>query len=101
MRPKILVVDDEPRNLRFIKACLKHINVDLIEAHDGIQGWEILEKSYKEIDLVLLDRMMPNMNGMEVMAKIKEHPEISRIPVIMQTALGTKEEITEGVLSGI
>jgi CheY-like chemotaxis protein/anti-sigma regulatory factor (Ser/Thr protein kinase) len=101
MEPKILVVDDELDNIKLIRDYLSDIDAEIIEAHDGIQGWEILEKSYKEINLVLLDRMMPKMDGMEVMAKVKQHPDISKIPVIMQTAAGTSEEIKQGVRAGV
>lgn len=100
MIPRILIVDDEPDCLFLLKDFLSDIDVDVIEARDGVEAWEILEKSYKDIDLVLLDRMMPNLDGMGVLAKVKAHPEISKIPFIMQTAAASPEDIQSGLDAG-
>jgi DNA-binding response OmpR family regulator len=101
MPTKILVIDDEPNNRKFIAASLEDLDVDIIEASDGLEGWEILEKSYEGIDLILLDKMMPRMNGIELIKKLNGHSEMSKIPVIMQTAAGTSAEVKEGIDLGV
>lgn len=100
--PVILVVDDEPLNLDIIEEFLtgkeKLYNVET--ASDGIEAMEKLEANPSKYDTVLLDRMMPRMSGMEVLAKMSEHPELKYIPVILQTAKVSKEDILEGLKAG-
>jgi CheY-like chemotaxis protein len=61
---------------------------------------EKLETSPDKYDVVLLDRMMPRMSGMEVLAKMSEHPALKYIPVILQTAKVSKEDVLEGLKAG-
>ena len=82
---RILVVDDEAVNLLIIAEYLEDTGYQLINAEDGTQAWNILENSPESIDLVLLDRMMPGLNGLQVLTKMKEHPVLKHIPVILQT----------------
>lgn len=100
--PVILVVDDEPLNLDIIEEFLTgKDNSYIVEtANDGIEAMEKLEAAPEKYDVVLLDRMMPRMSGMEVLAKMNEHPELKYIPVILQTAKVSKEDILEGLKAG-
>lgn len=100
--PVILVVDDEPLNLDIIEEFLTGKGEDFIveTANDGIEAMEKLEAEPNKYDVVLLDRMMPRMSGMEVLAKMSEHPELKYIPVILQTAKVSKEDIIEGLKAG-
>lgn len=100
MNPRILIVDDEPDCLFLLKDFLSDIDAEIIEARNGVEAWDILLKSHTEIDLVLLDRMMPELDGMGVLRKVKEHPEISKIPIIMQTAAASDEDIKSGLAAG-
>lgn len=98
----ILIVDDEINNLRLLQGDLEDSGYkNFLTARDGVEAWKILQEKYQDIDVILLDRMMPNMDGMEVMEKIKEHPEICNIPVIMQTAAAAKEQMLEGIEAGV
>lgn len=97
---KILAVDDEPNNLRLIENYLDNAGFEVILAKDGVEAWSLLN-SIRNIELILLDRMMPNMDGMELMNKIKSSPILNKIPVIMQTAAATKEQVIEGIQSGV
>ena len=86
MTYKILAVDDEAFNLDIIGEYLEEVGHEVIQAEDGSIAMNILAKN-SDIDLIVLDRMMPNMDGMEVLKKVKQHPELRTIPVIMQTAM--------------
>ena len=98
----ILVVDDEPLNLDIIKEYLvndsEHYVVET--APNGLEAMAKLEAAPNKYDVVLLDRMMPKMSGMEVLAKMSAHPELKYIPVILQTAKVSKEDIIEGLKAG-
>lgn len=100
--PVILVVDDEPLNLDIIEEFLtgKGQPYSVETAADGVEAMEKLEADPTKYDTVLLDRMMPRMSGMEVLAKISDHPELKYIPVILQTAKVSKEDILEGLKAG-
>ena len=103
MSYKILVVDDEPMNQDLIEIYLEEQeNYELIMASDGLEGWAELQRQGNNIDLILLDRMMPNMSGMELIYKIKEEsPELCSIPIIMETASAIEEQIEEGIKAGV
>ncbi len=97
----ILAVDDEPNNLRALKLDLENTGYHVLTAGDGAQAWEILQQHKDDIKTILLDRMMPNMNGMEFMDSIKKDKTVSSIPVIMQTAAAEKEQMVEGIKAGV
>lgn len=88
--PKILIVDDEPANLKVLRQVLQDL-YRLSFARSGEAALELLQK--EEIDLILLDIMMPDMTGFEVCEKVKQNPDTARIPVIFVTAL--KDTIDE------
>ena len=100
--PVILVVDDEPLNLDIIEEFLtgNGQNYSVETANDGVEAMEKLEASPSKYDVVLLDRMMPRMSGMEVLEKMSTHSELKYIPVILQTAKVSKEDILEGLKAG-
>ena len=95
----ILVVDDEPLNLDIIRVYLKEEYI-VETATNGVEAMEKLESNPSKYAAVLLDRMMPKMSGMEVLAKMSAHPELKYIPVILQTAKASKEDIIEGIKAG-
>ena len=100
--PVILVVDDEPLNLDIIEEFLtgKGQPYTVETARDGVEAMEKLEADTNKFDAVLLDRMMPRMSGMEVLEKMSTHSELKYIPVILQTAKVSKEDILEGLKAG-
>lgn len=99
-RPRILVVDDEEFNLEIIQGYLEDEGYLLDFARDGVEAWEMLEREPESYDAVLLDRMMPRMDGMRVLGRIKEHPRLRATPVILQTARAGKEDVVEGIRAG-
>ncbi|MCE2927972.1 MAG: PleD family two-component system response regulator [Rickettsiales bacterium] len=98
MTAQILVVDDVPANIKLLEAKLASEYYDVIAAKDGFEA--IRETKEKKPDLVLLDVMMPGMDGFETCKKLKEDPEISHIPVVMVTALSDKADRLKGLEAG-
>jgi CheY-like chemotaxis protein len=98
----ILVVDDEPLNLIIIGEYLgaAEEGYQWETAENGDQAWQMLEEAPERYAAVLLDRMMPKMDGMQVLARIKTHPVLKEVPVILQTARAAKEDIEEGIKAG-
>ena len=96
----ILIVDDEPFNIEIIMEYLEDEGYELRSAEDGLDAWNQLQAEPDAFDLILLDRMMPNMDGMETLEKIKGHPELMELPVILQTALASKQDIADGMKAG-
>ncbi|MEI6134747.1 MAG: response regulator [Desulfomonile sp.] len=85
---RILIVDDEPKNQRLIKDFLAVLGHTSEPANDGL---EALEKLKSRFNLVLLDVMMPGMDGFEVVRHIRANPEVADIPIIMVTVLDDKQ----------
>lgn len=96
----ILIVDDEPLIRDLINEFLTDMGYITTEASDGIEAWSILQQSTQQFDAIILDRNMPNMDGLEVLKKIKGNSSLNNIPVIMQTASTEKHEILEGLQAG-
>ncbi len=87
---KILVVDDSPTELKLITSTLEGSNYLIVTATDGVQA---LEKVKKEMpDLVVLDVVMPNMDGFQACRKMKASPEVKDIPIIMLTSKNQKAD---------
>lgn len=97
---RILVVDDEPMNLEIIAEHLEEANYALEFAANGAEAWDMLNADPARFDLVLLDRMMPVMNGMELLVKLKDDARFRHLPVVMQTAAAAKDQVAEGLRRG-
>jgi signal transduction histidine kinase len=98
MKPKILIVDDEPLNLATLEAFLATDGYELLFAQNG---QEALKKAEGERpDLILLDVMMPELDGFEVTRRIRVDPDIGRIPIILITALDDERSRLEGLRTG-
>lgn len=93
---KVLAVDDEEMNIDVLEEHLKEAGFDVIIARDGIEAMQALER-YADIRVIVLDRMMPRMDGMEVIRLVKENNRLKNIPIIMQTAAASSAQILEGV----
>jgi CheY-like chemotaxis protein/anti-sigma regulatory factor (Ser/Thr protein kinase) len=97
---KILIVDDEEFNLDILDEYLKDAGFETVLATNGAEALERLSDNSK-FDAIILDRMMPVMDGMQFMKNIKSSDKYRNIPVIMQTAAGTSEQILEGIAAGV
>lgn len=96
----ILVVEDDDMNLQMIATRLGRENYTVFTARDGYEGWTALQAHQDKIHTILLDRKMPNMDGMTLMQKIKADPKVKNIPIIIQTAVGQEHDIVEGIKAG-
>lgn len=97
---RILTVDDDKINLQLLNTILKGMDFDVLQALNAKVGLEILEKE-NDIDLIVTDLMMPEMDGYEFTKKVKSHPEMANIPVIMLTSLGQKKDKIKALESGV
>jgi CheY-like chemotaxis protein/anti-sigma regulatory factor (Ser/Thr protein kinase) len=96
----LLVVDDDAINLEIIAEFLGEMSPELVFASNGLQAWEQLEVTSERFDAVILDRVMPQMDGMEVLRRIKADARFKTLPVIMQTASSAPAEVAEGLAAG-
>ena len=97
-KAKILVVDDEDRNLRLMELLLTSFGYDVLTASNGE---EALKKVYDiPPNVILLDVMMPKMDGFEVAKRLKEKEETSIIPIVMVTALNEVEDRVKALKAG-
>ena len=96
---RILVVDDHPDNIMVLRARLEARGYIVDEAEDGEKALERVYASPKP-DLILLDVMMPKIDGLEVVRRLKSDESLPFIPVIMQTALDTTESMVQGLDAG-
>jgi two-component system sensor histidine kinase/response regulator len=93
--PKILVIDDQPINVQLLKRKLEREGLQVIAAYNGREGLEKIAAEKPE--LILLDVMMPDMDGIEVCQRLQANEETRAIPVIFITARTTKESKLEGL----
>lgn len=98
MSVRILVVDDLAPNLHLLKVKLEAEYYDVVTASDGTQALNIATR--EKLDLILMDAMMPGMNGFECCQKLKENPATWHIPVVMVTALEETKDRIRGLEAG-
>jgi signal transduction histidine kinase len=96
--PRVLLVDDEPRNLRLLEAILSPLGYDLCLAQDGRQA--IARALETAPDVVLLDVLMPGHTGIEVCRRLKAEAATRHIPVVLVTALSDRESRLAGLEAG-
>jgi diguanylate cyclase (GGDEF)-like protein len=95
---RILIVDDHEDNVELLRARLESWGYETSSAVDGQEALTTIEQTLP--DLVLLDIMMPKIDGIEVARRVKNNPELPFIPIIMQTALDSTENKVEGLEAG-
>lgn len=96
--PRILIVDDEPRNIRLIQVMLSNQPYEIVTAYTGAEALEICRTQAP--DLVLLDILMPQLNGYEVCRQIKSDPLLRMVPVVMVTALNEVRDRVKALDAG-
>jgi len=96
----ILIVDDELANLDIINKILKQSNHKTFTADSGEEALKILKKESAKIDLILLDLIMPKLNGMDLLIKLKDDNDTYHIPIIMLSALDDIDAIVECISIG-
>ncbi len=98
MTARVLVVDDVPANVKLLEARLSAEYFDVTTAHSGAEALAACERA--ECDIVLLDVMMPDMDGFEVCRILKSNPATHHIPVVMVTALDQPSDRVQGLQAG-
>ncbi len=93
----VLLVDD---NSKYLKDALPFYGYKVETALDGVQALNILSKSVNKFDIVLLDVMMPNMNGWETLQAIRSNEKTKYLPVIMLTAVNDEQKVVTGLKAG-
>jgi len=97
-KPVVLVVDDQPINIKLLERKLQRENMTVLTASNGKECLEAI--THQIPDLILLDVMMPEMDGIETCERLKKNPETSAIPIIFITARSSKEGKLEGLNVG-
>ena len=95
---KILVIEDDLVTNRMLGKNLTDLGFDVIVAFNGLQGWETYCR--EDVHIVITDWMMPEMNGLEVLKKIRERDEKSFCYIILLTAKNNRKDVIEGIASG-
>ncbi|MEK7335031.1 MAG: response regulator, partial [Candidatus Binatota bacterium] len=93
-----LVVDDEPDIVHIVKTMLETEGFEVLCANDGSQVFDLVAERIP--DILIIDRMMPGMNGIEVISKLKESPRTASIPIIMLTSMDKFDDVSEGYKQG-
>ncbi len=101
LKSQILVVDDNPTILHLLSTLLEKEEYLVTKAVNGQEAMKLLGDQPEQFDIILLDRMMPIMDGMEVISAIQADDQLKNIPIIMQTAADKPEEISEGIKAGV
>ena len=91
---KILAIDDNVLNGEIIKAAMESVNQDVTLAYNGKQAMDLFEK--EKFDLIMLDIMMPDMSGFDIIKHIKSNPKTASLPVIFVSALDSTDSIVKG-----
>ncbi|HUP45594.1 MAG TPA: response regulator [Thermoanaerobaculia bacterium] len=97
---RILVVEDNPLDRKLLNVHLTSRGYEPKLAADGVEAWEMLESDPESVDVVLLDRSMPRMGGIELLGRMKKHTRLRMVPVILQTSSIATEDIVEGLQAG-
>jgi len=98
MTGRILIVDDDPRLLHIVAMYLGIEGYDVVTAENGEDGLREIEA--QRPDLVILDIMMPGMDGIEACRRIRANPETQNMPVVMFSALSSDDDIERARLAG-
>lgn len=96
--PRVLVVDDVPVNVKILEAMLAPLKYEVLKAFGGLEALAVIERG--DIDLVLLDVMMPGIDGIEVCRRIKSQEQTRSIPVVMVTSLDEIEDRMRAIEAG-
>jgi two-component system chemotaxis response regulator CheY len=98
---KIMVADDSSTMRRIIKNTLTRMgHEDILEAEDGAIAWSIIDKN-DDIDIILTDWNMPNMNGLELVMKVRADDRFKKVPIVMITTEGGKSEVVVALKAGV
>ncbi len=95
MNRRILVVDDSPATIKFVAFTLRSKGYEVLKAYDGMEALEVIAR--EPLDLILLDIMMPEMNGLDVLEQVRTKFPHKDVPVILVTSEKSPEDIERGL----
>ena len=95
---RVLIADDEPHMLKFIEFTLRKGKFEILKANDGVQALEVAEA--QKPNVIVLDVLMPGMDGVTALKSLKKNPVLKRIPVILLTARGHSLDPEEAKKAG-
>lgn len=98
-KPLILVIDDDPALQKLIVSLLRRGDMDSVTAMNGREARVALDQNPLP-DLILLDLMLPEISGIDLLKEFRTHPELEQLPVIILSALADPEQIREGLDEG-
>ena len=96
----LLVVDDDPINLEIIAEFLEGTPYTLSFAADGVEAWERLDAAPRDWDALILDRLMPRLDGIELAQRMVADGRFEDLPIVMQTAAVSAAQVAEGLAAG-
>lgn len=97
-KAKVLIADDEPFNIEVLEQALDETDYQVVTASNGQEAWAKIQS--EQPDLILLDLMMPVMDGFAVLAKVKEDAMLRDIPVIIVSAENDSKSVVKGIKQG-
>src|SRR4030081_1861494 len=97
-RSLVLSVDDDPADRALLRKLIPRLGYATIEAKDGLQALEMINERHP--DLVLLDVMIPGLDGFEVCRRVRSQPELAGLPILLLTALDQVEDLAAGLEAG-
>jgi two-component system chemotaxis response regulator CheY len=98
---KFAVIDDSSTMRRIIVNTLKGMgHTDIIQGEDGVEGWKVIDAN-PDVDIILTDWNMPNMNGLELVIKIRSDSRFEKTPIVMVTTEGGKKEVIIAMKAGV
>jgi len=95
---RVLIVEDDPTTVQLIEFLLRKNNFEVLIAQDGVEALKISRE--KKPDLILMDVMMPKMDGIEAIEKLQESEETQEIPIVILSALGQEMDVMRGLQAG-
>jgi len=101
LKPCILLVDDEVFNLEILVEILEDCGYVTETAQNGHDACDLIKNNPDKYQMILLDRMMPDIDGIEVWHYIKRQPHLAKVPVILQSAKAAKQDVQEGLDAGV
>ena len=99
--PTILIAEDSKFFRNQVKGYMTEVGYNVIEAEDGVEGWNKLMQHGDEISMLVTDIEMPNMNGFELTEKIRGDSQFASLPIIALTTLASAEDVAKGKAVGV
>lgn len=100
-KTRVMIVDDQALTRQVVSRQLEALGFEVQPKASGEDAWQALSAAPDDVDVLLLDRCMPGMDGMAVMQSLRTEPRLRDLPVVMFTALDSEPEIAEGIRAGV